>query len=236
MRAWLRCPDQIVVTGMFRSRFVSKMETKRDQILLRDGSRPEPASCRRREQRDRGRMSNRDASSWQRRGRFLNKFATIAQAAVARTLSAGQIGELEHLHQPKFDNLLGEHQQLLVEQLAALDVAGTKTLCALWRQRAQAIIDDTEPADDPPRSLTMTRAGDGALLGRFTLDDDAATELEKAIRNTSSDHGAGEERSVQQRNADGLFDIAAFYNKDHQGNGTPRHLPHLGISVDASPR
>ena len=117
--------------------------------------------------RDRGRMSTRDANSLVRRGRFLNKFETVADAAVSRTLSAGQLGELEQLHQPKFDTLLGEHQQLLVEQIAPLDVAATKTACSLWRQRAEAIIDATEPAAEAARSLTMTRAGDGALLGKF---------------------------------------------------------------------
>lgn len=31
-----------------------------------------------------------------------------------------------------------------------------------------------------------------------------------------------------------MFDIAAFYNKNHDGEGTPRHLPHVSLSADAS--
>lgn len=149
--------------------------------------------------RDRGRMSARDASMLLRRGRFLNKFEAVADAAVSHTLSTGQLTELEQLHQPKFDTLLGEHQQLLVEQVAPLDVAGTKTVCALWRQRAEAVIDDTEPATETTRSLTMTRAGDGALLGKFAFDDAAADEVEKAIRNASTQQRTSQPRGAPPR-------------------------------------
>ncbi|MBI4882532.1 MAG: DUF222 domain-containing protein [Actinobacteria bacterium] len=80
--------------------------------------------------------------------------------------------------------------------------------------------------------LTCTRAGDGALLGRFILDDAAATEFEKALRNAVTYDGDNDTRTHPQRNGDAIFDIAAFYNNNHTGDGTRRHLPHISISAD----
>ncbi len=184
--------------------------------------------------RDRCRLSDRDAASWVRRARFLERFSVVAEAAVTGTLSSSQLGEMQRLHRPAFEQLLAAHQSMLVGQLASLDVAATRTACTLWRQRAEALLDDAEPPVEPERSLTLTRADDGALLGRFTLDDAAATDLEQAIRTAGTYDGADEQRTVQERNGDALFDIAAFYNRHHDASGSARHHPHVSVSVHAS--
>jgi hypothetical protein len=41
-------------------------------------------------------------------------------------------------------------------------------------------------------------------------------------------------RSTAERQGDALFDIAAFFNKNHDGDGTPRHLPDITLSADIS--
>ena len=104
----------------------------------------------------------------------------------------------------------------------------------MWRQRADALLDADKPPTEPSRTLSFDRADDRALLGRFTLDDTAATEFEKAIRNAITWDGDNDTRTRPERQADALFDIAAFYNKNHDKDGTARHLPHLSLSADAS--
>lgn len=95
--------------------------------------------------RSRCSMSNRDAAAWVRRGRLLDRFDQFAQAAIDRRLTSSQLAELERLRRPRYDSLLGEHQSVLVEQLAPLDAAQTAVACGVWRERADAIIDDKEP-------------------------------------------------------------------------------------------
>ena len=41
-------------------------------------------------------------------------------------------------------------------------------------------------------------------------------------------------RTSAERQGDALFDIAAFFNKNHGGNERPRNLPNVTLSADAS--
>ncbi|MCE9621237.1 MAG: HNH endonuclease, partial [Actinomycetia bacterium] len=66
------------------------------------------------------------------------------------------------------------------------------------------------------------------------LDDAAATEFEKAVRNAITWDGNSDTRTRPEAQGDALFDIAAFYNKNHNRRGTARHLPHISLSADLS--
>ena len=184
--------------------------------------------------RHNARMSNRAAHRLVHRGRFLERFAAIGEAAVGHVLSAGQVDAIAAVCQPKHEPLLAEHQRMLVAALAPLPVADTEHACQVWRQRADAILDEAAPAAEPTRTLNFNRADDRALLGSFVLDDAAATEFEKAIRNAITWGGDGDTRTRPECQGDAMFDIAAFYNKNHDGEGTPRHLPHVSLSADVS--
>jgi len=184
--------------------------------------------------REHCRMSHRDAHRLVRRGRFLNEYDSFAFAAVTGVLSVGQIEAVSHLRTPKHAALLGEHQAALVEIVADLNVADTEVACRRWRDDASAVIDGPEPNPDDGRHFSISRASDGALMGRLQLHGGAASEVEKAIRNASTFEGKADERSHGERGADALFDICAFYNKNHEDDGTPRNLPHVSISIDES--
>jgi len=182
--------------------------------------------------RHHGRLSSRDAFRWIRRGRFLDRFPAIAAAACDRTISAGQVDALQQACPVALESILAEQQVEMVAIVAPLSVADTEQVCRVWKQRAEAVIDTPEPTE-PERSMKMGRADDGALVGSFVLDDAAALEFAQAIRNASTWEGGSDERSIHRRNADALFDIAAFYNKNHDKPGTPRNHPHLELSLEA---
>jgi hypothetical protein len=80
----------------------------------------------------------------------------------------------------------------------------------------------------------FARTLDSQLHGTFHLDDAGATEFEKAIANAITWDGDDETRTLAERQGDALFDIAAFFNKNHNSPGTPRHLPTISLSADAS--
>ena len=184
--------------------------------------------------RNRCRMSNRDAAAWVRRGRLLDRHEQFGQAAVDHRLTSSQLAEVERLRRPRYDALLGEHQGLLIEQLAPLDAAQTAVACGVWRERADAIIDDAEPPLPPTRALSLARDGAGGVLGKLTLDEMAATELDKALSTARTFEGDHDDRTLVERDGDALFDIVSFFNRHHSGTGTPRHLPHITVSVDGS--
>jgi hypothetical protein len=183
--------------------------------------------------RRRARMSSADANRWVHTGRFLHRFPRIAEAAVVHRLSLSQLNVIRRACPERLEPILAGMQADLVEVLAELDVTACEQACALWRQRADALVDGPEPSV-PDRELAMSRGGDGSLSGRFTLDPAAGVEFEQAIRNAITWDGEQDVRSTAQRSADALGDICAFYNRNHLRPGTPRNRPHVALSIDAS--
>ena len=183
--------------------------------------------------RQHARMSNSDAQSWVHRGRFLDRFPAIADAAVEHTLSAGQVEALRKVCTRKVEPVMGDHQQVLVDAVKDLSVKDTEITARRWKQHVDAIIDDPEPAPEPERSLTVAAGADGSLTGNFTLGAAAGSELAKAIQTASTWEGKHDTRTPGERRADALGDIAAFYNLNHDRPGTPRHRPHFDLTIDA---
>jgi len=184
--------------------------------------------------REHARMTDDAAGNLLSLGRFLDANTAFAEAALTGRLSGGQVAMAKRLGRPKYAGLLAEQQDDLVDTLATLDITATTAAVAHWRNCADALLDDGEPPIEPPRELNLARTLDQRLHGTFSLDDAAATELEKAISNASTWEGTDDPRSLAERQGDALFDIAAFYNQNHEGDGTPRHLPTITLSADAS--
>ena len=182
--------------------------------------------------REHTRMTDQAACELLSTGRFLDNNAAFAEAAVSGQLSAGQIAVARKLGRPKYAALLREQQHELVATLAQLDLAATDAAVAYWKGKADALVNEGQPPIEEPCELTLARTLDNRLHGRLSLHDAAATELEKAIQNAQQWEGKDDTRTVAERQGDALHDIAAFYNGNHEGEGTPRHLPHVTISAD----
>ena len=184
--------------------------------------------------RNNARMNSKTASALLCTGRFLDAHPAFAEAAISGRLSAGQITIVQQLSHPKYATLLAELHAELAEILAPLDLKNTGIVVTEWRKDADALLDDGAPPVEPPNELNLARTLDGRLHGTLSLDDAAATELEKAIQNARTWDGTDDTRSTAEQQGDALFDIAAFYNKNHDGDGTPRHLPDITLSADLS--
>lgn len=180
------------------------------------------------------RMSDAQAGHWLSQAGMLNRYERLGEAALDGTLSQGQLSELRRLDRPKYRPLLRDLQSDLLDTVRGLDVQATATAVDVWRQHADAVVDDDAPPAEPVRSLSYQRAGDQQLLGRLSLDDHAATEFEQAIDTALTWLGDTDTRTLAERRADALHDIVAHFNKTHQIPGTPRHHPHITLSLDAA--
>jgi Domain of unknown function (DUF222) len=177
------------------------------------------------------RMSNRDAAALVHRGRFLDKFPAIAQAACDGVLSAGQVNALRTVTKPAVEAVMATQQAEIVAIIAPLTVADSEQAAGLWRQRAEAVVDLPEPVE-PDRELRTAHTTDG-LVGRFVLDDFGARQFEQAIRTASTWDGSGDVRDGARRSADALVDVCAFFNANHDKPGTPRRRPHVELMTEA---
>ena len=61
-----------------------------------------------------------------------------------------------------------------------LPVADGESVCQLWRERSEAVIDQPEPKV-PERSWKSATLEDGTMVGRFVLDPASAGQLTQAI-------------------------------------------------------
>jgi hypothetical protein len=182
------------------------------------------------------RMLRRDAESLLVLGRFLEKFEAVAVAASEpgeSRLSLGQVELLRRMVSPKTEGLFAEHQAGVVEAVRLLDVRATSLVCGEWQKRAQALVDDDEPAVPPERSLRWGVGEDGTMVGSFVLDPVVREHLEKAIETAIRFDGGDDARPVERRRADALFDVLAFFNANHDREGTPRNRPHVELTVES---
>ena len=184
--------------------------------------------------RDKARMNPAAVSRLLSTGRFLDTNSAFAEAALTGVLSGSQIAAAKQLAHPKYKTLLAERQAALVDVLAPLGFGDTTRAVARWRERADAELQEEAPPVEPPNELKLARTMDNRLHGTVSLDDAAATELEKAIQNARTWDGTDDTRTLAEQQGDALFDIAAFYNANHDGDGTPRHLPNISLSADIS--
>ena len=175
-------------------------------------------------------MSNRDAMALVHRGRFLDKFPTLAAAGCEGVLSAGQISALKASCPAAVEPIMHTQQAEVVAIVARLSVADTEQAASVWRQRAEALVELAEPVE-PVRELRTARTSDG-LVGRFVLDDAGAIQFQQAIRIASTWDGKNDGRDGVRRSADALVEVCAFFNANHDRSGTPRQRAHVELIVD----
>jgi hypothetical protein len=177
------------------------------------------------------RMSNRDANALVHRGRFLDKFPALADAACEGVLSAGQVAALKASCPTAVEPVMHTQQVEVVGIVAGLSVADTEQVASAWRQRAEALVELPEPVE-PVRELRTGRTADG-LVGRFVLDDAGAVQFLQAIRTASTWDGKDDGRDGVRRSADALVEVCAFFNTNHKLPGTRRRRPHVELVIDA---
>lgn len=177
------------------------------------------------------RMNHHDAAGLVHRGRFLDAFPVVADAARGGVLSIGQTDTIRAACPPALEPVMDDQQALVVTIVAPLSVAETRTVMGVWRQRAEALVDLPEP-DEPQRSLRTAVTADG-MVGNFVLDTAGATQVRQALRTASTWDGSDDTRDNPHRSADALVDICAFFNTNHHHHGTPRQRPHVELVVDA---
>lgn len=176
------------------------------------------------------RMSNRDASALIHRGRFLETFEAVADAAGRGVLSAGQVTALQVSCRGPVEAVMAFQQSDVVAIVAPLSVGDTERATQVWRQRAEALVELPEPVE-PQRHLRTAHTPDG-MIATFTLDQAGATQFTNAIRIASTWDGQDDSRSTQRRNADALVDVCAFFNANHDRPGTRRNRAHIELMVE----
>ncbi len=177
------------------------------------------------------RLSRPDAARMLREGRFPMRYPAIATAALTGRLSVSQINVVRTSITAAVADLFEEHHLWLLDAIEPLDAADTDRVMREWRERADAIC-DAPPPRTPDRSWTMTTLPDGSVMGRFVFDPAVAGAVEHAVQTAHSWDGPDDTRSPGARSADAVAAVFAFFNANHESEGTPRHRPHIELHAE----
>lgn len=181
------------------------------------------------------RMSRTDAHKLLAEGRFLARYACVADAATSGVLSGSQVRSIRSSVTAPLADLFDEHQTAVVDAVTGLDASLTSQVCQAWRLKGEAILDVPEPSI-VDRFFKWSKLEDGLTIGNFVFDPVTGAIVLKAIEIARTNDGERDDRTLAQINADAVATMAAFFLANHRSDGTPRRLPHLGLELHVTQR
>jgi hypothetical protein len=171
-------------------------------------------------------LSGSDSRRLVHEGRFLRRFETVGDAALAGTLSSSLVSMFRRVVSPAVVGLFDRDQVWLVPAIAPLHPVEAATALQEWLRRANEATDTPAEFTHEDRMFKASRLEDGSMVGQFALDPFGAEALDTAL-STARTWDKGDERTQVQTLADALHTIAAFFNANHDADGTPRHHAHV---------
>ena len=172
--------------------------------------------------------TNQTANRVLKTGRRLRDLPATANAWLTGELSDGQVEVVVACVTDRRAGLWAEHEAEVVPLLAPLDLQQTNRALQDWAAKADAILDDHDPPEEPAAEavLVKTLDGRGYLKGGFDAEHTEliATGLRLA---DSGDLNI----PLAHRHGQALVDVFRFFLDHQQTKVGGRHRPHLNIVV-----
>jgi hypothetical protein len=180
--------------------------------------------------RDRGGLTRRDAVHDALRAKRLRGLPVMREAWSDGSLSGGQVDAVLAKVGRHLDRF-AEHEASIVPTLVGLSVDDTARAMERWRGLADAD-DDLPDADEPERSLHVSRTLDDRVVLDGDLDPELGALVQAGLRLAETRDLEGEPaRTPAERRADALGDVFRFYLDNQQTRSGGRHRPHLNVIV-----
>lgn len=163
-------------------------------------------------------------------GTRLAHLPVLRAAVLEGSISGGQLEVILACIPARHLELFAGHEPAVVPELVDLDVDGTRRAMQHWLRHADALDPGAAPAqhDDEVR-LAPTLNGGGDLRGWLSPDLYA---LAVAALRLASPQPSEDERSLPQRQADGLAQILQHFLDHQQTASAGRHRPHVSVVID----
>ena len=179
--------------------------------------------------RDKLGWTNQTANRLLKTGRRLLDLPVTRDAWVARELSDGQVEIIVDCVTDRRAGLWADHEAEVVPLLAPLDVIQTNRAMQDWAAKADAILDENEPPEEPPAEAMLVKTLDGRGYLKGSFDAEGTEIIATGLR--LADSGDLDEPS-RKRQGQALVDVFRFY-LDHQNEKLGgRHRPHLNVVVN----
>ena len=173
--------------------------------------------------------TNQHSNRMLRIGRRLHALPFTRAAWQRGDLSEGQVEVIVACVTDRRAALWVEQEEEIAPLLARLDVVQTNRAMQDWAAKADAVLDEVEPAEEPPAEVTLVKTLDGRGYLKGSLDAESTEIIAKGLE--LADAGDLSESSAR-RKGQAMVDVFRFF-LDHQGERLgKRHRPHLNVVVD----
>ena len=162
--------------------------------------------------RDKLGWTNHHANRMLKTGRRLLDLPVTRDAWLARALTDGQVEIIVACVTDRRAGLWADHEAEVVPLLARLDVIQTNRAMQDWAAKADAVLDEREPPEEPPAEAMLVKTLDGRGYLKGSFDAEHTELVATALR--LADSGDLDEPS-SRRQGQALIDIFRFY-LDHQ--------------------
>lgn len=179
------------------------------------------------------RMTGGDAHRVVKAAERARQCPTMRAAWREGRISTGQVTAITANVTDPLRELWAEHEQVVVERLAPLDVRDTTTAMRTWAMRAKvALALEGKLPPEPERSARLSPLLDGHGRLDADLDPEGYAIATRALALAESKDAEGEERTPAERRGDALVDVLRHF-LDHQTTKLGgRHRPHLNVVGD----
>jgi hypothetical protein len=180
-------------------------------------------------------VNRRQALRLAKAGRLVARQDEIAESLDSGALTAPHVDALAAVVSPEHEQLPDDHVTTLVREAERLPVGDFSTVVRRWAVLADDVLDrDTFTRKWDRRHVHASVTIDGWVTGDFYLDPEAGRSVLDVL-----DHLAPPDpvdapdsaRSLSQRRADAMVDLAAWYAGGAKPSGAP---PNLNVIVDVA--
>lgn len=157
--------------------------------------------------------------------RLITEYETISDALAEGEISTPHVEAISKVMAKDRQVLVAEHQDVLVEQAKRLPVGDLATVMRRWAALADdQLAKDTFAQKWHRRHLHISSTLDGWVAGDFYLDPVAGETLINVLDHIAPpdpEDAPDGQRSLSQRRADGLADLANRYMEGDEPGGNP---------------
>jgi len=172
--------------------------------------------------------TNQHANRMLKTGRRLLDLPVTRDAWLSGALSDGQVEILVACVTDRRAGLWADHEGEIVPRLTPLDLLASNRVLQVWAAKADAVLDEPEPPEEPTAEaiLVTTLDGRGYLKGSF--DAEHAELVATGLRLADS---GDLDIPAAQRQGQALVDVFRHF-VDHQTQKVGgRHRPHLNVVI-----
>jgi Domain of unknown function (DUF222)/HNH endonuclease len=173
-------------------------------------------------------VAHQHATRLLKTARRLRDLPATRDAWLQGQLSGGQVEVIVTNVTNRRALLWADHETDIVPTLARLDVGQTATAMQTWAAKADAILDESEPANEPVAEVHLAQTLNGRAYLTATFDAENHDLIATGLRLADS---GDLDIPHAQRQGQAMIDVFRFFADHQTDKHGKRHRPHVNVVI-----